>query len=100
MYIWEVAAFPSWESCHLGKCTFGKLPLFLHGEVATIEKLSFGKLYIWKVDAWEITHLGSCNLGKHPWEVAAWENAFGKESSNLTSLFTLYNCCLMFIELV
>ena len=32
MYIWEFAAFPSWESCHLGncylgKCTFGKLPL-------------------------------------------------------------------------
>ena len=31
MYIWEVAAFPSWGSCHLGnchlgKCTFGKLP--------------------------------------------------------------------------
>ena len=32
MYIWEVAAIPSWGSCHLGnfhlgKCTFGKLPL-------------------------------------------------------------------------
>ena len=32
MYICEVAAFPLWESCHLGicyfgKCTFGKLPL-------------------------------------------------------------------------
>ena len=22
--------------------------------------------------------LGSCHMGKYPWEVAAWENAFGK----------------------
>ena len=40
MYIWEVAFFPSWGSCHLGnchlrKCTFGKfdwdcsLPVFI-----------------------------------------------------------------------
>ena len=33
MYIWEVAAFPSWGSCHLGnchlgKCTFGSWPLW------------------------------------------------------------------------
>ena len=31
IYIWEVAAFPSWGRCHLGNfhlgnCTFGKLP--------------------------------------------------------------------------
>ena len=85
----------------MGKCTFGKLPLFLHGEVATWEivtwenvhsgscpfslmgklplgKLSFGKMYIWEVAAWEFAHLGSCHLGKHPWEVSAWEVALGK----------------------
>ena len=32
----------------------------------------------WKVTAWEIGHLGSSHLGKYPYEVAAWENAFGK----------------------
>ena len=42
MYIWEVAAFPSWGSCHLGK-------------------------YPWKVAAWEVA-LGKvsniyCNRG-------------------------------------
>jgi len=34
-------------------CTFGKLPL--------------GKI-----------PMGSCHLGRYPWEVAAWEKAFGK----------------------
>ena len=47
----------------------GKLPL---------GKLSFGKMYIWEVATWEIAHLGSCHLGKYPWEVTAWEKAFGK----------------------
>jgi len=47
----------------------GKLPL---------EKLSFGKMYIWEVAACEIPHLRSCLLGKCPWEVADWETAFGK----------------------
>ena len=56
MYILEVAAFPSWgschlENCHLGKCTFGKLPL--------------GKLHIWEVATWENT-LGKLPLGKRP----------------------------------
>ena len=53
IYIWEVADFPSWGSCHLGnyhlgKCTFGKLLL--------------EKLYIWEVATWENT------LGKRPVE--------------------------------
>ena len=57
MYIWEVAAFPSWGSCHLknchfGKCTFEKLLLFLYEEVAT-----------WEIVSWENVHLGSCCLG-------------------------------------
>ena len=62
----------TWENVHLGSWRFsfmGKLPL---------GKLSFGKIYIWEVAALEIEHLGSCHLGKYPWEVAAWEKAFGK----------------------
>ena len=27
---------------------------------------------------WEIAQLGSCRLETYPWEVAAWENTFGK----------------------
>ena len=59
-YIWEVAAFPSWGSCHLGnchlrKCTFWKLPL--------------AKLHIWEVATWENT-LGKLPLGKGLWEIA------------------------------
>jgi len=54
MYIWEVAAFPSWESYHFGKCTFGKLPLFLHGEVTTREIVN-----------WETVHLESLRLGNY-----------------------------------
>ena len=62
MYIREVAAFPSWGSCHLGnyflgKCTFGKLPIFLHGVGATLE------VVIWEVAAWE-----NCTFGKLPLE--------------------------------
>ena len=26
----------------------------------------------------EIAHLGSCHLGKYPWEIAIWEEFFGK----------------------
>ena len=54
-------------NCYLVKCTFRKLLLFLHGEVAT-----------WEVVIREIAHLGSCHLEKYPWEVATWESAFGK----------------------
>ena len=46
MYICEVAAFPLWESCHLGicyfgKCTFGKLPL---GKIP-LESCRLGKAF-------------------------------------------------------
>ena len=56
----------------LGKCTFEKFPLFLHGEVAT-----------WEIVIWENVHLESCRLGnchleKYPWEVAAGKKTFGK----------------------
>ena len=56
----------------LGKCTFEKFPLFLHGEVAT-----------WEIVIWENVHLescrlGNCHLGKYPWEVAAGKKTFGK----------------------
>ena len=55
MYMWEVAAFSLWGSCHLGnfhlgKCTFGKLPL--------------GKLHIWENT---LRKLGK-GLGKGLWE--------------------------------
>ena len=49
MYMWEVAAFSLWGSCHLGnfhlgKCTFGKLPLGkLHIWENTLRKLPLGK---------------------------------------------------------
>ena len=49
------------------------MPLFLYGEVAT-----------WEIVILENVHLGNCtfgkncHLGKYPWEVAAWEKAFGK----------------------
>ena len=43
-----------------------------------LRKLLLEKMCIWEVVAWEIAHLGSCHLGKYPWEVAAWEKAFGK----------------------
>ena len=59
MYIWEVAAFLSWGSCHLVNC---------HLEKFTFVKLPVGK----------IAHLGSCHLENYPGEVAAWEKAFGK----------------------
>jgi len=56
MYICVVAAFPLWESCHLGNCYFGK---------CTFGKLLLGKLHIWKVATWENT-LGKLPLGKRP----------------------------------
>jgi len=38
----------------------------------------------WQVAAWEIAH-----LGEYPWEVAVWENAFGKVPNILIfSFFT------------
>ena len=50
---------------------------------------------IWAVVAWEIAHLGSCHLGKYPWEVAVWENVFGKvpniENFILKNLLSTFN---------
>ena len=68
------------------KCTFGKLPLCLHGAVATWEIVTWvnvhlgschfffmGKLPLWKLSFWKLP------LGKlHIWEVAIWENSLGK----------------------
>ena len=85
----------------MGKCTFGNLQLFLHGEVATWEiatwvnvhlgscrfsflgnlplgTLSFGKMYIRDVAAWEIAHLGSATWKIVTWEVAHEKKHFGK----------------------
>ena len=42
-YLWKLL---------LGKCTFRKLPFFLHGKVAT-----------WEIVIWENVHLRSCRLG-------------------------------------
>ena len=85
----------------LGKCTIGKLPLFLHGEVA-----------IWEIVTWVNVHLGSCLLGSchlgkytfrdlmfgklHIWEVATWENTLGKlplgKRTNITGNTIQQNC--------
>jgi len=53
----------------------GKIPFFLHGEVAT-----------WEIVIWENVHLGGCRLGNCTFRklplvkshVAPWENAVGK----------------------
>ena len=54
----------------LGKCTFEKFPLFLHGEVATWEIVIWENVYTWKVADWEIATwkntLGKLPLGKRP----------------------------------
>ena len=32
----------------------------------------------WEVAVWEILHLVSCHSGKYHWDVATWDNPFGK----------------------
>jgi len=36
------------------------------------------------------TDLGSCHLGKYPWEVTAWEKAFGKVQGAVPQNMTVY----------
>ena len=45
----------------------------------------------WEIPTCKIGHFGTCHLGKYPWEVAAWEIAFGKGSNitNSTGIFSL-----------
>jgi len=50
----------------------GKMPFFLHGEVATWENV------ICEVAAWEMAHLESCHFGNCHLGSCPWENAFGK----------------------
>ena len=77
---------------HLWSFSFsfmGKLPL---------EKLSFGKMYIWEVATWEIAHFGSCHLGKSPWEVAAWEKPLGNSQTSNGPIIHTYHSSALNLE--
>ena len=69
--------FPKWQ---LPKCAISQAATF-HSQAPRLEQaggraLRLGQTY--EIAAWEVVHLESCHLGKYPWEVDAWENAFGK----------------------